>query len=402
MILKSQTENLIKSTILKLLDYCRLNNWGGFDPFDGLNSKFFSALPFLHTRFGRLAFIQGMKRSPINLRPLLLVKKQQNPKGIALFISAILKLSKLQLIADEQMIEELIETLIVLKSPNKPSYCWGYNFDWQNRIFFLPKYEPNIIVTTFAANALIDAYEIYGDPSYLDIAVSAGQFILTGFNTIHYDHELCFSYTPQHQDKIHNANLLGASFLARLYNKTSQKVFLDFSLKASRYSVNRQNRDGSWFYGEHESQKWIDNFHSGYNLCALHSFCQYTKTVEFESCLRRGFEFYRKHFFQQDGAPRYYHNRLYPIDIHSAAQSIITLTLLRKFDKDNIQLALSIFAWAISHMWDEKGYFYYQILHYGKNKISYMRWSQAWMLLALATLLEGCTQEIIDRVRTTS
>ena len=37
---------------------------------------------------------------------------------------------------------------------------------------------------------------------------------------------------------------------------------------------------------------------------------------------------------------------------------------------------------------DERGYFYYQVTPYYKNKISYMRWSQAWMLLALSTLLQ--------------
>ena len=41
-------------------------------------------------------------------------------------------------------------------------------------------------------------------------------------------------------------------------------------------------------------------------------------------------------------------------------------------------------------MWDRQGYFYYQVLPFWTNKISYMRWSQAWMLLALATLLENC------------
>jgi hypothetical protein len=41
-----------------------------------------------------------------------------------------------------------------------------------------------------------------------------------------------------------------------------------------------------------------------------------------------------------------------------------------------------------AHMWDEQGYFYYQVLPYYKNKIPYMRWSQAWMLLAVSTLLE--------------
>ena len=48
---------------------------------------------------------------------------------------------------------------------------------------------------------------------------------------------------------------------------------------------------------------------------------------------------------------------------------------------------ITVYEWAMKHMWDEKGYFYYQSLPSYKVKISYMRWSQAWMLLALATLL---------------
>ena len=43
----------------------------------------------------------------------------------------------------------------------------------------------------------------------------------------------------------------------------------------------------------------------------------------------------------------------------------------------------------MTHMWNRKGYFYYQVLPFFTNRISYMRWSQAWMLLALATMLEG-------------
>jgi hypothetical protein len=42
----------------------------------------------------------------------------------------------------------------------------------------------------------------------------------------------------------------------------------------------------------------------------------------------------------------------------------------------------------MTHMRDQVGYFYYRKLPMGTNKISYMRWSQAWMLLALSTLLE--------------
>jgi len=80
--------------------------------------------------------------------------------------------------------------------------------------------------------------------------------------------------------------------------------------------------------GEGPSQRWIDNFHTGYNLCALRSIGRYAETTEFESSILRGLEFYRAHFFREDGAPRYFHNRTYPVEIHSVAQSIITLIAL--------------------------------------------------------------------------
>jgi hypothetical protein len=42
-------------------------------------------------------------------------------------------------------------------------------------------------------------------------------------------------------------------------------------------------------------------------------------------------------------------------------------------------------------MWDSRGFFYYRVLRSCTIRTSYMRWSQAWMLLALATLLDGQT-----------
>ena len=48
----------------------------------------------------------------------------------------------------------------------------------------------------------------------------------------------------------------------------------------------------------------------------------------------------------------------------------------------------TVLDWAMKHMWDERGFFYYRVLRFGTIRTSYMRWSQAWMLLALAT--PGC------------
>ena len=43
--------------------------------------------------------------------------------------------------------------------------------------------------------------------------------------------------------------------------------------------------------------------------------------------------------------------------------------------------------WALDHMWNEQGFFYYRILRSCTIRTSYMRWTQAWMFLALSMLL---------------
>src|SRR5579859_5245220 len=80
-------------TLRKLVAYCQENNWAGYDPYDALNSQMLEKLPFLDRRLPRLALTQALKRSPINLRPLMLVPKTQNPKAIGLFLAAFVKLS---------------------------------------------------------------------------------------------------------------------------------------------------------------------------------------------------------------------------------------------------------------------------------------------------------------------
>jgi hypothetical protein len=163
---------------------------------------------------------------------------------------------------------------------------------------------------------------------------------------------------------------------------------LEYVCRAARFTVYRQRADGSWPYGEDRTQRWIDNFHTGFNLCALRRIGLYAKTPEFEPCIERGFNFYREHFFGRDEAPKYYHDHLYPIDIHSAAQSIITFVTLKDLYKNNIRSANAVFNWTMSNMWNGQGFFYFQKHRLWTIRIPYMRWSQAWMLLALAMLKE--------------
>ena len=238
----------------------------------------------------------------------------------------------------------------------------------------------------------LDAYDANGEARYLEMARSATEYIV---NELYWEEgdAVGFSYPlPSVKSRIHNANFLGAALLCRVARVSGEKKYLGPALKAARYSAARQHDDGSWDYGELPTDHWVDNFHTGYNLCALRAIREHTGTSEFDAHVRKGFEFYRKYFFREDGAPKYFHDRAYPIDVHCVAQSIITLLTLRDLDETGVETALSVFEWARTHMRDRQGYFYYQVSPYFKNKISYMRWSQAWILLALTTLLEHCDQ----------
>lgn len=378
----------LKDVTMRLWTYCRERNWAGYDPYDALNSRVYRALPFLHFRLARLVLIQTLKRCPFNLRPMLLVPPTQNPKGIALFLSAALKLKQGGMLHNMEDIRTLRDLLVRNKTEYHSHVGWGYNFDWQTRTEMVPAGTPNIICTTFAGNALLDLYEAEHDDRLLDMARQAAAFLLDVLYSDNSDGSACFNYTPLWEDRIHNANLLGAAFLARVARLSGESRFAEAALRAARFSVSRQHADGSWPYGERQapSQAWVDNFHTGFNLCALRKLGRHLDTKEFDPALSRGFDFFVGNFFLENGTPKYYHDRVHPIDIHSAAQSIITLCEFAGRDGDNLEQACRILEWTLQNLYDMRGFFYYQKRPLLLVKISYMRWSQAWMLLALSTL----------------
>ena len=377
----------VEPVLRKLIAYCRENDWSGYEPYDALNSRLFSSLPFLNSRVPRLILTQGLKRSPINFRRSLLVPKTQNPKAIALFLCAFLRLSASGVINTDADIELMIKRLIALRSVGVSYWCWGYSFPWQTRTVLVPRWEPNLVCTAFAANALLDAYEQHHYIPGLTMAVSAAEYFLKELYWSEGASLAGFAYPlPTVRNQVHNANLLAASVLCRVYKHTGDNKLLGPAVKVARYSAAQQKDDGSWDYGESRSQRWVDNFHTGFNLSALLTIARALETREFDPHMRRGFEFYRAHFFREDGAVGYYHNRFYPIDTHCAAQSIITLLEFKHLDSGNLALAFKVFQWAHDHMWNDKGFFYFRVLRSCTNRISYLRWTQAWMLLALTML----------------
>lgn len=88
-----ENRSKIAESFERLREYCEAEEFKGWDPYDGLNSKIFKAFPLVNkSRLIRLIWIQIFKRNLINFRDLAGIKKAYNPKGLGLFLSGYCKL----------------------------------------------------------------------------------------------------------------------------------------------------------------------------------------------------------------------------------------------------------------------------------------------------------------------
>jgi hypothetical protein len=368
----------------KLSDWMISNDYSGYDPFDGLNSRIFQALPFKYSRFFRLAQLQFFKRSPINFRQIALVPKGKNPKGLALSALAWLEIYRLNNSKKaETQIKYLLKELenTAIRNPQS-AIAWGYNFDWQGRAFFAPIGTPTVVPTAFVAKAFIESYQTFGDENYLQTARKTCEFIINDLKRTHENaDEICFSYSPIDETRVFNASLLACETLACVGKITGEFSLKNLAIRGANYVMNRQKADGSWSYGDENYQSWADNFHTAFNLMSLKRIATACETDRFDDSIKRGYEFWIDNFFESDGFPKYFHNQKFPADCHSSAAAIVCLC-----EFGNLELAEKIADWTIDNLWDERGYFIYQQKKFYKIRIQYMRWTNSWMLYALAKL----------------
>ena len=134
-------------------------------------------------------------------------------------------------------------------------------------------------------------------------------------------------------------------------------------------------------------QSWKDSFHTGYNLDAIRLYQECTGDNQFKENIKKGFDYYIQNFFENEGIPKYYNNKMYPIDIHCPGQLLVTLSKLNKFRSNKI-LANNVLNWSLENMQSPKGFFYYQLKKLISSKISYMRWSNAFMFNAMSYYLK--------------
>jgi len=382
------TAKELDDVLNRLYAWSRERRYVGFNKHDALTS------PILNTVLGwskwtRIVAIQGVMRFPINIRPVLCVRKVPNPKGLALFAMGLLDRYRATGASDHlDEARKILGQLLDLRSKGPwAGNCWGYQYPWQDPGFFAPAGTPNAVVTCFVCEAFLEAYRLTGDGRYLDIVQSASSFLVNNLTVLKDTRdELCLSYMPLPMSmRVMDVSILVASVLLQTAALAKETTHLEPGKKLLNYILQQQTSYGAWFYTDPPSDSPIghDNYHTGFILDALWRIMKTTGDQSLSSAYRSGLDFYAEKLFNGDGSPRWMSDRDYPHDVHGAAQGILT------FSRHSLEypgLADRIARWTLDNLYHHSGRFSYQQGRYWKRRFTLMRWCNGWMARALSTL----------------
>jgi hypothetical protein len=275
---------------------------------------------------------------------------------------------------------ECVAELSRLRTGEYSGDCWGYPFDWEARYGRLPAATPTIVATGIVTNSLFAAYRLLQLEDAFEMCKSAARFVLEDLpRTAVEDGMFCWGYFPSDTQRVLNATMKGARLCAQVYSVTGDHSYLEQAMQTAAYVARHQREDGSWPYAVGDTRQWADNFHTAYVLDAFDSYGHCTGDSRFRGVMERGWRYYRDNFFVDDRIPKYYPDKLYPIDATACAQSLLTLCRF-----GDLETALRVAEWAVQHMQCQDGHFAYQVRRRRVVRIPYMRWSSAYMYAGLS------------------
>jgi hypothetical protein len=384
--------DVVATSLNRLEAYLVQERLRGYDPYDALTSPLFRLPVFRSSRVIRLAGEQALKRSPVNLRPLLRIPKGYNPVTLALVLEASAYRARAEPLRAEDhcaRAEDCVAELDRLKTQGFTGACWGYDFDWESRYGRLRAGSPTVVATGLVTNALFIGYRLLGLRNAFPLCESAARFVLEDLpRLVEGDGSFCWGYYPSDNQRVLNATMKGARLCAQVYSVTRDDSYFQPALQTVAYVAAHQRGDGSWPYAISDRRLWADNFHTAYVLDSFDSFERCTDDKRFRAVKQKGWDYYRTNFFVDGKIPKYYNDNLYPIDATACAQSL--LTLCRFGDVDT---ATAVAEWMIENMQCPDGHFAYQLRRWGIVRIPYMRWSAAYMYAGLSRLQYALSEE---------
>jgi hypothetical protein len=376
---------LLRAALDRTERFIEHERYRGYDPYDGLTSPLFRVPGLRSARLPRFAFQQFLKRLPFQTRALWGIRKGYNPVTLALVLQAYVYRDAAVSGGDQERrgrINHLVEELAGLVTQGWSGMCWGYDFPWESRYFSVPAAYPTVVATGIVTNALFEAWRLAGVKAGGDLVSGAVPFLRDDLHRSEAGDTFCWSYSPADRTLVLNATAKGARLCVQANRITPREGLLDLARATMQFVADNQAADGGWPYAVGGvSASWRDNFHTCYVLDCLDEYVRLSGNGAFARPLVAGLNYYLGHFFYEDTVPKYYDRALYPVDATACAQSILTLVRFGRLEQ-----ASRVAAWCLDHMSLANGAFKYQIRRHVEVRIPYMRWSVAWMFLALSRL----------------
>ncbi|GAB1405071.1 exopolysaccharide biosynthesis protein VpsJ [Lentimicrobium sp.] len=381
----------LNDSLQKLRNNIEFEQFKGYDPYDTLNSW----IPFLSLgKWCAVLATQFQKRNPINIRPFLGIKKIHSAYGMGLLLKAYVKLFVLS--ENDDYIKSIIfikDWLIKNRTPFEEELVWGYDYPYATPDFVNNKNYPTVVHHSFIIDALYEYYQVFKDPEIRNIIIKSGDFIIKHIPIIKTEEGVCFGYSPDSENCTYNASLHAARVLAIIQKLTGSQDNFNLIKEALNFVIAKQKNSGVWYYSmntENGEERMQIDFHQGFILECLFDIKTMTgySNEKLEQSIIKGLEFYKNEQFFSNGKSKWRLPKIFPVDIHNQGQGIITFSKLRRYQEDGLIFSKKILLWTIENMQSKKGHFYYRNYSNYKNKIPYMRWGQAIMLLAFSEYLE--------------
>lgn len=393
--------------LTQMINWVENNEWAGWDPYDVWDSRIGMWMAKRENIIQRIAnglISRAGEFFPVALRKVLSVRPRVNAKAMGLFAAGFLQLEASEKaprqINGEPGYVPCFRWLDNHKVVRFGGCGWGYPFDWQSRIL-IPRNTPTVVNSAIIGDAYWLKYKYHGDNEALSQCENICQFIVSGLNRSGHKHDgaFCFSYTPVDEFQVHNANLFGAEFLIRIGMERGHSDWVETGLAAANFSLSEIREDGTLNYWSNEQAEGLqqDTYHSGFEMRAINGIACLTGDKDFRQAADKYFHTWLRDFFSKDGAPCFSRAQTGIIEVHSCAEAL--LCAAKMFEAGNFPRELFLkhvkgVLSGASILWVNKapgrGYFaskrHKQFGFDIKVDIPYIRWGQAWMFNALATL----------------
>lgn len=385
-------KEILEETIVKCIDYIEKRDYKSYDVFDALNSKPINKL-LKNQILLRRVVNQVNARLPINIRPLIGVKKMVHTKTISDLLSIYsMMYTRTKNVHYKEKADEMFHILWDRRIEVEDGFGWGLEFPYTTRFTNACEKTPNLYNTINATHSIIDYYEAFKSVDLKSVIDKVLYFILEYLGIVDETEDISWLryYPKQTGMPTPNVNATSASLFVRINSFYENEIEPSLILKLLNFVKSSQNKDGSWYYTTTPNGKWIDGFHTGFILESLALIKAIESSYPVDQMLQSGSNFYLTQLIDQNYIPKYFHNNTYPIESQNCAQGIQTLAKLISFDHQDLKTTLkNTINVVIEKLYNKNGYFYHKKEKLYTNKQYYARWSQTPMILSFLFSLKA-------------